>query len=436
MARTVKRYALVGALSLGSLASLAGAQEFDWRRFEGTNIRFLMNNHPFTDFITPLVPEFEELTGINVTLESFPEDQFRQRRLLEASSGASSLDGYMIQPGQDGAQYLGAGWVRFVDDFVADSTLTNPELDMEDFFEGAISTFETEGGLYGLPLQIESSVLFYRTDLFEEAGLDGPPETMEELREYAEALNGPGMAGFAARGRGANATSQIVNFLYSFGGQWLNDDGTSALDSEASQEALAFYADLLRNYGPPGVVNMSWPEVTSIFAQNQAAMMFDANVFRSIIEDPAQTLDVVRENVAYAPLPEGPAGRVPAVLVWGLSVNHASQNPEASWYFIQWALSKENQLAALLEGVPAARPSAWENEEFQATAPESWIEASQLHYSIGHGDWNPPVVPVPEVRDAYGQAIVAALQGQEVGPALEQANREINAILERSNSAQ
>lgn len=40
MARTVKRYALVGALSLGSLASLAGAQEFDWRRFEGTNIRF------------------------------------------------------------------------------------------------------------------------------------------------------------------------------------------------------------------------------------------------------------------------------------------------------------------------------------------------------------------------------------------------------------
>lgn len=68
-----------------------------------------MNQHPFTDFIEPRLSEFEELTGIDVTLESFPEDQFRQRVLLEAGSGADTLDGYMIEPGQTGAQYLGAG---------------------------------------------------------------------------------------------------------------------------------------------------------------------------------------------------------------------------------------------------------------------------------------------------------------------------------------
>jgi len=410
---------------------LAQAQEFNWRQFEGSQIRFLMNQHPFTEFIEPLVPEFEELTGIDVTLESFPEDQFRQRRLLEVSSGANTLDGYMIMPGQVGAQYLGAGWVRYIDDFVNDPSLTTPELDLEDFFEGAIGTFRTDEGLFGLPLQIESSVLFYREDLLQEAGLEGPPETMEELRQYAEALNQDGVAGIAMRGSGANATSQIVNFLYSFGGQWLNEDGTAALNSEASQQALEFYAGLLRDYGPPGVTNMSWPEVTSLFAQGQAAMMFDANVFRSIIEDPEQALPEVRENVAYAPLPEGPAGRVPAVLVWGMSVNHASENPEAAWYFIQWALSKEKQLQALLEGVPAARESAWQNAEFRETAPASWIEASQLSYNQGQPDWNPPVVPVAEVRDAYGQAIVAALQGQEVGPALESANEAINNIIGR-----
>ena len=160
-------------------------------------------------------------------------------------------------------------------------------------------------------------------------------------------------------------------------------------------------------------------------------MMFDANVFRSIMEDPEQALEEVRANTLYAPLPEGPAGRVPAVLVWGLSINHASQNPEAAWYFLQWALSKENQLKALLDGVPAARPSAWENEEFKATAPQSWIDASQLSFETGQPDWNPPVVQVSEVRDAYGQAIVAALQGQEVGPALEQANGVINGIISR-----
>ena len=330
----MKRIVLIFVLFLG----FAQAQEFDWKQFDGSEIRFLMNNHPFTDFIQPLVPEFEELTGISVTLEVFPEDQFRQRRLLEASSGANTLDGYMIMPGQVGAQYLGAGWVRYIDDFVNDPSLTMPELALDDFFEGAINTFQGDEGLYGLPLQIESSILYYRTDLLEQAGLDGPPTTLEELRSYAETLNQDGVAGLAMRGKGANATSQIVNMLYSFGGQWLSDDGTSALNSEGSQEALSYYAGVLRDYGPPGVTNMSWPEVTSLFAQGQAAMMFDANVFRSIMEDPDQAIEEVRNNVEYAALPAGPDGSVPAVLVWGMSVNQASENPEAAWYFIQWAL--------------------------------------------------------------------------------------------------
>ncbi len=145
---------------------------------------------------------------------------------------------------------------------------------------------------------------------------------------------------------------------------------------------------------------------------------------------------MVRENTGYAKLPEGPAGSVPAVLVWGMSVNHASQNPEAAWYFIQWALSKEKQVEALLAGVPAARASAWENEEFQATAPADWIQASQESFAIGQPHWNPPVVPVGEVRDAYGQAIVAALQGQNARQALEQAAQEMNRIVERSRQQQ
>lgn len=396
----MKRFTVFALAAVMALATMATAQdqEFDWRAYEGESIRFLMNQHPFTDFLQPLIPEFEEQTGIDVTIETYPEDQFRQRRLLEASSGESSLDGYMIMPGQVGAQYLGADWVRHVDDFLDDPSLTMPDLDLDDFFDGAMSTFESDQGVFGLPLQIESSLLFYRADLFEEAGLEGPPQTMEELRDYAETLHSDDVAGFAMRGRGAAATSQIVNLLYSFGGQWLDEEGNSALASEESQEALAFYADLLRNYGPPGPTNLHWNEVTSLYAQGQVAMIFDANVFRSIMEDPEQAVEVVRENTEYAPLPEGPAGSVPAVLVWGMSVNAASENPEAAWYFIQWALSKEKQVEALLSGVPAARESAWEDEEFQETAPQSWIEASRESFNIGQPDWNPPVLSVAEVQ--------------------------------------
>lgn len=424
------RTLVIVALLVGFAA--ANAQEFDWRRFEGTDIRFMMNRHPFTNWIEPVVNEFEELTGINVTLEVLPEDQFRQVRLLEVSSAAPTLDGYMVMPGQVAAQYLGAGWLRPIDDLVADPSLTMPGLDLDDFFGGALGTFEGPDGLFGLPLQIESSVLFYRADLFEAAGLEGPPETMDELMAYAAALHSDEVAGFAMRGRGAAATSQTVNLLYSFGGQWMDEDGNSALASEESLAAHEFYAEILRNYGPPGPTNLHWAEVTSLFAQGQAAMIFDANVFRPIMEDPAQAIDVVRENVRYAPLPAGPAGSVPAVLVWGLAVNHASQNAEAAWYFIQWALSRENQERLLLFGVPAARASAWENEEFQATAPADWIEASQISFEIGQPDWNPPVIPVAEVRDAYGQALIAALEGRDILAALERAAEDVDRIVERA----
>jgi multiple sugar transport system substrate-binding protein len=427
--RSLKVLVLVALLASFAAAS---AQEFDWRRYEGSEIRFMMNRHPFTNWLEPLVPEFEELTGITVNLEVFPEDQFRQVRLLEVSSGAATLDGYMVMPGQVGAQYLGAGWLRYLDDLVADPSLTHPDLDLEDFFGGAIGTFQNEQGLFGLPLQIESSLLFYRADLFEAAGLEGPPATTDELMAYAAALDEGDVAGFAMRGRGAAATSQTVNLLYSFGGEWLNPDGTSALASDASVAAHEFYAELMREHGPPGPTNLHWAEVTSLFAQGQAAMIFDANVFRPIMEDPAQAIDVVRENTRYAPLPEGPAGSVPGVLVWGMSINHASQNVEASWYFIQWALSKENQVRLALFGVPAARASAWANEEFQTMAPADWIEASQISFDRGQPYWNPPIVPVAEVRDAYGQAIVAALEGRDVRQALQQAAEEMDRIIART----
>ena len=278
--------------------------------------------------------------------------------------------------------------------------------------------------------------MFYREDLLQEAGFDGPPETLEELEQYAATLDSDQVAGFAMRGRGAAATSQIVNLLYSFGGKWLNEDGTSALASPESVAALEYYANMLREYGPPGPSNMHWNEVMSLYAQGGAAMVFDANVFRSIVEDPDQATQVVIDNTKYAPLPAGPAGSVPAVLVWGLGINHASDNPEAAWYFIQWALSKENQVAALLAGVPAARETAWADEEFQATAPVSWIEASRESFNIGQPDWNPPVIPVAEVRDAYGQAIVAALQGGDAQQALEQAAAEMDRIVSRTSASQ
>ena len=80
MTRKIGLTLLAAIIGLFCVYSTAGA--IDWKQLQGTEIRFLMNKHPFTTSIQPKVAEFEKMTGIKVNLEVFPEDQFRNKRLL------------------------------------------------------------------------------------------------------------------------------------------------------------------------------------------------------------------------------------------------------------------------------------------------------------------------------------------------------------------
>ena len=99
------------ALLCAVMMSATAFAQADWKQFQGTEIRFLMNKHPFTTFIEPKIPEFEKLTGIKVVFEVFPEDQYRNKRTIELNAGGK-LDGYMIMPGQDDLYYSKAGWLQ------------------------------------------------------------------------------------------------------------------------------------------------------------------------------------------------------------------------------------------------------------------------------------------------------------------------------------
>jgi multiple sugar transport system substrate-binding protein len=145
-----------------------------------------------------------------------------------------------------------------------------PDLDLDDFFAGALDTFRNDAGLFGLPLQIESSLLFYRADLFEAAGLEGPPETMDELmdvRRRARQRRGRRLRHARPRRRRDQPDRQpallVRRRVAGRGGQVR----PGLPESIAAHE---FYAELMRNYGPPGPANLHWAEVTSLYAQGQA----------------------------------------------------------------------------------------------------------------------------------------------------------------------
>ena len=150
-------------------------------------------------------------------------------------------------------------------------------------------------------------------------------------------------------------------------------------------------------------------------------MIFDANVFKSLYESPTESK--VAGKVGYTTIPAGPGGKLPHVSNWSLAVS-GTATPEcqkATWLFVQWATNKENELGALLSGVPAGRESAWTDPKFVSTdnTPD-WTASSLESFAIGQPQWNPPVLNVSEIRDIIGQVIVDSIDGKDVKVSAEQ----------------
>jgi multiple sugar transport system substrate-binding protein len=413
-------------------ADIAAVPEgFDWRAYEGEEIRFLANKHPWTDAIEEYLPQFEEETGITVNLEVLPEDQFRQKVLVELTTGAGTVDVFMSMPPQEGLKFHSAGWYEPLQDYIADPNLTNPDYDAGDFLAGVMGAETIGGDVIGIPIMMENEVLYYRKDLFEEKGIE-PPKTMEELEEVAAMLTDKenDFYGFVARGKGAAAVTQFSTFLYNFGGEWLNENREPIINQPEAVEAFDLYGRLLREYGPPGSTNNHWYEASGILAQGKAAMYTDANSLFSVVENPESS--TVVGNIGYAMMPEGPAGNHPYVSVWGISMASSSQNKEPSWYLMQWLTSKDIVKNAQMKGVPGGRRSVWADPDGASAFPADWVETFVQSNEIAYPYDRPPVVAVSEVRDTIGKVIVTSIEGGDVQAAADAAAVEMADIMART----
>jgi multiple sugar transport system substrate-binding protein len=432
MARTVLAIGLILGLAY---ASTAQAAQFNWQQFKGTQLRVLLNKHPWQAGIEPYLKDFEALTGIKLITEVYPEDQFRAKTLVELTSGASSIDVFMTMPAQEGLKYMRAGWYRPVDEFLKDPSLTASDYNWNDFLDKTRDAMVIEGKLIGPPIQVENAALMYRKDVFQKYNVK-VPTTLDELEAAVKALNGKPMTddgqpgfGFVARGKRAAATSQFAGMLHAMGATWLSPAREPAINSEEAIKAIDMWGRLLRLYGPPGSENNHWYEASSIFSQGKAATYLDANSLWPVIEDPQKSK--VLGRVGYAVYPKGPKGQPGAtVAVWGLGIPKTSKNQKAAWLFMQWATNKEQVLKVQSEtGVLGCRDSVWKDPKGKGKVPADLAESLAQGSKIGTPLWNPPVVAVAEVRDAIGAAIVTSIQGGDVRAAANKAAADMKRIM-------
>jgi multiple sugar transport system substrate-binding protein len=295
------------------------------------------------------------------------------------------------------------------------------------------TTYEEK--VVGVPLITEQEVLYYRKDLLEKAGYTNPPKTLDELKTMAAKIkaDNPGVAGFVARTGKSPAVTQFSSFLYSFGGDFVDESGKAAVNSPEAKQAYAFYGGLIKDLGPANVsTDMGWPEAMAIFTQGKAAFYTEANSLYKNATDPAKSK--VSDTVGFAAFPEGPAGSKPYdIPSWALGVNESSENQDNAWKFIEWATSKAQTLENEKAGVPGGRTSVSSDPAATATYPKDLVEANAAMSKNGVGHDRPLVVKVAEAREIVGQPIVDAITGKDAAASADAANEAFQKFLDDEN---
>lgn len=439
MKKNIKRFMQIGlttALTATMLAACGGTNDpkpeasgggaSPAKPHQGKKLSVVTANHPWGDAIKDMIPQFEEQTGMKVEVQSFFEDQLKQKLTVQFTSGSATPDVFMFSPLQEAKQFYNNGWVEPLDDYIKQDA----DYDFEDFSKAAVSTNTVDGKLVGIPIITEQHILYYRKDLLEQANI-AVPKTMDELLAAAKALHDPKneMYGFAARGQRAALVSQISSFIYSEGGEFLRD-GQAILNSPETLKGMTTYATLLKDYGPPGVLNMSWPQAIGVFAQGKSAFFADANSIYKNATDPEKSM--IADKVGYAVFPAGDTGSQPFnIASWGIAMNSEAADKDAAWEFIQWATSKEVMLETQKLGNPGARLSVWSSPEGTVAFPQELAEVTMETQKGGVDHSLPQVNAVGEARDIIGAIVQKAISGQDIKEAADQANKEFQALIDK-----
>jgi multiple sugar transport system substrate-binding protein len=407
----------------------SAAADFDWKRFSGTELHFMVSVHPWTGWAQKQLPALAEATGIKVNWEIIYEDQLRQKLPLLLRSDPGSVDGFFTLPSWDMAAFSRAGWYEPLDKYIH-SDQTAPDWDFADFFPNILKTHQSGGEQIGVPITIELQALFYNKAMLGAKQL-AAPKTLDELTAAAKALNDPAanVAGFVSRGDGVQAVYTLAPFIFAYGARWLDDKGQPEFSSPAFVDGLRYYGDILRAAGPPNVVGMQWKTSYPLFQQAHAAMFTDATNFIAFFKDPEQSRIV--DQVGVAPLPAGPAGTHSTLISWGPAIAASSKKKEATWVVIQYLTSKAMAASALeATHMPPSRQSVYNSDTYTKSVPADLIAATkaEIDSAVPNGA-NPLVIPVPEVRSAIGTAIVAVLQGKNAKQAADAAQQEVVQIL-------
>ena len=384
--------------------------------------------------------QFTDATGINVEWVTLEENVLRQRVTTDITTNGGQFD--IMTIGMYETPIWGANdWLVPLNDLSA-------EYDAGDILPAMAGGLSYDGTLFAAPFYGESSMIMYRTDLMEAAGLEMPAapswsfiaKAAREMTDRDNDINGICLRGKAGWGEGGAFITAMSN---SFGAPWFDEEWNAQFDTREWSDTLNFYKNMMDDAGPSGFATNGFNENLSLFNQGKCGMWIDATVAASFVTGDDST---VADSVGFALAPDNGMGKRSNWLwAWALAIPAGTQQVDEAKQFIEWATGKGYiELVAANEGwanvPPGARTSLYENPNYTSVPFAQMTLDSILSADPNDSTVDPsPYVgiqfaAIPEfagIATEVSQEFSAAYAGQQsIEDALEKAQAITNEAME------
>jgi multiple sugar transport system substrate-binding protein len=298
-----------------------------------------------------------------------------QKQLTQMSSSNGAFD-ISDNFGYNTASLASKGVLEPLDEYIE-----RDGYDLSDFVEPAMKQAEYEGKTYAIPLGVHTHQLMYNKTLFEEAGIDGPPETIEEWEEMIPRLTKVDADGNITQlgyGQPEPARS-FVSLAFMNGGSFHGDEPGDAPqpDNDATRAALNFYYEnIIEPYGAANVQTFlsGFGELYSPehpFYRGKLAMYIDGANQVTTIEQLAPDLDY---GVAPLPYPEDFPERAGTTEITNSTyfIPANSRHKDEAWEFMKYLLDNEplGEFTKAISNLPARKSLA--DDPIYADLPEQY----------------------------------------------------------------
>ncbi len=398
---------------------------------EQITITFMVGGAPNEiSFWEEIVKSFKEETGIGVEIirQTTDTDQRKQGIVTALKGKETDPDVFLMDVVWIG-ELASNGWLE---------PLNNYEVDTEPFFQSIINRADTYfGKLIGLPIYVDAGLLYYRTDLLEKYGYDGPPETWSQLLEIAKTAQAGEREegnekfwGYVWQGKQYEGlTCTALEFFESNNGGYVNEEGEPILNDEANIEALQFMTGLVQEHkvSPPNTfTDMDEEKVRTTFENGNA--MFERNWPYAWNNHKNNEGSQVKDVFGISPLPMFEGGKSAATLGgWHAGVSRFSDNKKESAEFLKYITSYDIQKTLVLNlGWNPGRTDLYNDEEVLNQLPH----LERLQSVFVNAVPRPGSSYYAKLSNIIQQFVNASLAGDmEPQPALNQAQEEIAQVV-------